>query len=770
MLRGKVYVPGPVVDSRGKRWPRASSGVVAPPGGLGTLPDGAEHHRYERMVPDEREPARTGFCVSGGGIRSACVTLGALQALRSRLRQARYLVSVSGGGYMAGATQLALTPREGETAPPTTPEHVYAAGSVEEAHTRRHGNYIADGAKEWMLALVAVLRGLSASIAILVATILTAGLAFSFAYESVPLFGGPEGLETLTGYFTGEGKGAPPFPAPTGYSGWAIAVGALVTLVVWLVSVMLIDARSFVRSRRVATRLARAAAAGTAVLVVLVLVVPAVAWGAAWLASVGKGESTGGRAVGGSVLTFVATYFGALVSILWRQRKTVETVQTEAKRWFSKKPGDKADGGGSSPLVQRVIVTAVLALLLVFALAAFGAAVATGSRWGGWAAVPPAILLIVQLGVDQTWMSLHPFYRSRLSTAFAVRRRELPDGDVAAEPYDFSEGTWLGKYGKPHEGFPQVIFACAANLSGSDRTPPGRRAVSYTMSYDYIGGPDVGYAPTGEVRRYLSGPLETDMTVQAAMAISGAAFASAMGRQAKAFQTLLAISNARLGTWLPNPVYLEEVSAEGAPWWLPGLPRIRRLTYFLREIVGYFPQDDRLLLVTDGGHYENLGLVELLRHRVRVAYCIDASGDSPPFPETLCEAITLAKEELGVDIELDMLDLLPGSAEPVGGDALKSLSARLSKTSVAIGTIRYPEPFRLQGEAAPSADGVLVFAKALLTPDMPPDLLAYAHARAIFPRDSTGDQWFSHDQFDAYVELGRHIGRVVLEKTGGATG
>ena len=36
------------------------------------------------------------------------------------------------------------------------------------------------------------------------------------------------------------------------------------------------------------------------------------------------------------------------------------------------------------------------------------------------------------------------------------------------------------------------------------------------------------------------------------------AIASAMGRQAVAVQRLLALSNVRLGTWLPNPAFLAD--------------------------------------------------------------------------------------------------------------------------------------------------------------------------------------------------------------------
>ena len=52
-------------------------------------------------------------------------------------------------------------------------------------------------------------------------------------------------------------------------------------------------------------------------------------------------------------------------------------------------------------------------------------------------------------------------------------------------------------------------------------------------------------------------------------------------------------------------------------------------------------------------HYENLGLVELLRRGCTEIYCLDASGlsaDGAEF-ESLGEAITLARSELGVEIE-----------------------------------------------------------------------------------------------------------------------
>src|SRR5918993_544220 len=171
------------------------------------------------------------------------------------------------------------------------------------------------------------------------------------------------------------------------------------------------------------------------------------------------------------------------------------------------------------------------------------------------------------------------------------------------------------------------------------------------------------------------------------MAVSGAAIASARGRHAAAVQRLLALSNVRLGTWLPNPAFLAALGRESTNWRTPRLPNARRLPYQLREIIGAYPAEGRMLLCTDGGHWENLGLVELLRHRCRTVYCLDASGDAPPFATTLAEAITLAYEELGVRTPRRAPPgWVPGGAarlEPSG--ALERLNTRLSSQAVVRG-------------------------------------------------------------------------------------
>lgn len=653
-----------VVGPDGPTWP----GIAPEKDLYAAAQETPSHWRYERTTAPGRENADIGICVSGGGIRSACVTLGALQSLRTTLNKAGYLVSVSGGGYTVGAMQLALCDDQGRPAGPSATT-VFEPGSVEEDHLRRHSKYVADGTREWLVALGVLLRGLLASLFLLGATTAILGLALSWGYHLVPVTDlhhlAAPGTHLCPPHCTPPPR--PPFRPPAVWTVLALFAAAALAWLIWLF------ATTWSRDGgpgRIAARAFRLLVVLALALATTVLLVPLLAWGAVQLQlQLRASRPRIGAGVGATVLI---AYVAAVVTTLWRRRQTLRSGLSKITDLLRGRPGlSRAVPNG---FTQYLLVWAVLALLAAGFLLLLGWSTATGWTWPNWAqAAAPAILLVLGSSLDQTWMSLHPFYRRRLASCFAVRRADAPGrkGVQVAVPYDFdTEATRLSTYGGERDGFPQVIFAAAANLSGASRTPPGRRAVSFTFSRDYVGSPDVGYACTACLEERTKRHIARDLTVQSAVAISGAAFASAMGAQARAFQTFLALSNARLGSWLPNPSVLARQWEPDAPWQLPRPPAIRRLPYLLREVFGRYPMDDRLLLVTDGGHYENLGLVELLRQGVRTAICIDASGDTPPFATTLAEAIALAWEELGVTITLDNPGaLVPGSGEPLAPPA-----------------------------------------------------------------------------------------------------
>ncbi|MET9466665.1 hypothetical protein ABZY44_18030 [Streptomyces sp. NPDC006544] len=752
-------------------WTAPEPGRPHRTGARGPKDSAATRWRTRAYQPPGRQPAEIGFCVSGGGIRSASVTLGALQALRGHLIKATYLVSVSGGGYTAGAFQLALTharlraPDGSPSVRPglAQPADVFAPGSPEEDHIRRHAKYLADAPKEKLNALGAVLRGMAVSFGMLALVFAVAGQFLHQFYSHVPLAGlvplagRAQEFDSSPGLYPNAWR---PVIALFGLAG-LVSVGHAFTRAgsgksrpAWL--------RSTVNTL---TGLALAVAA-------ISVVLPSMIWFFASLAhkadAGGYGDDSGtGVALLGAItaaVTAVGTWFIAVT-------RTVKKLKPDGERAGPLSRGTSLVTQVGPSWVKAVVCWLVLLLVAFFGLALMSWAAVHAGRWHpGWKWGVPLALIVLTLVIDQTTFSLHPFYRQRLAGAFAVRRAVFKDGSVGALPYDYNnEPTPLNPYAQKVEGFPQVIFAASAAVSLRNRTAPGRPAVPFTFASDYCGGPDTGWVRTGTLQKTAPALIGRDLTVQSAVAVSGAAFASAMGTQTMFMERLLALSNVRLGTWVPNPLYLAELAAYAPDWIMPRLPRVRRLRYQLQELVGRYADTTPLLLCTDGGHVDNLGLVELLRLRCRTVYVIDASGDSPPLATTLAQAITLAYEDLGVTITFDeegqdLLNLVPGSAEPLAPEApMAALNARFSATCVVRGTIEYPERVQFSPDAPASTRGTIVYVKAGLTPDMPYELLSYALREKAFPRQATFDQWFDHAQFDAYRELGHHLGTQAAE-------
>lgn len=716
-----------------------------------------------RVPPDPRPTARSAedggpvaVCLSGGGVRSASVALGAVQALRPVVKQADYVISVSGGGYTAGALVQALT-RGGSADPPRdgvdrNPDNALAPGSVVEDHLRRHSSYLASTAGKLALALALLARGLIGSLFVLFSGAVVVGVLIGVYYAAVP-------VTELSHVGVPVSGRSVPYPAPHAPALWGLGVLTAAACLSWMAGAVLTSwwgRRS--RTCRFLVRTAQAAAALAAVVATFVLVVPAVTFASCWLyARTGDSSAV---AVGGPLVTVLLSYL-ATVAAFWRKPGSVKKLI---------KRGEAARSTATTPAsVMRLLLLAlVLALLGAVWLLIFGAAVSTGAGAAAlWTALVVGVLWLFVGGfVDETALSLHPYYRSRLASAFAVRATR-----GVAVPYLPTERTTLSSYGCVHPDdwgppAPRFVFAGAANLVDDDRTAPGLRAVSYVMSSDHIGGPDVGWVPTSVAIEACPEQLRRDLTVQAAVAISGAAFASAMGRASSWYGSLLAISGARLGSWLPHPDYLllrQNLAAED-DWTLPGMPHVRRFPYLLREVLGVHPYFQRLLHVSDGGHYENLGLVEALRRRCRTIYVIDASGDAPPTAGTFGAALRLAHDELGVRIEpepgFDLFDLVPGSGEPFEPkDPLAALNARLCKRGVVTARITYPEESGLPPD---QRTGVLVLAKAVLWPDLPYEVLAYAASNPVFPHDSTADQWFDEGKFSSYKRLGHELGLSCL--------
>ena len=736
------------------------------------VPPPPEEHQHR----DKRHD-RIGICLSAGGIRAASVALGALQAKRLRsevLPEATYLVSVSGGGYTAGAFQQALT-----GAQPSTGIHgqvvrkaqkAFLEGSAEEDHIRRHASYLADNPARMLVALGMLARHLLLTLTMLFGPAIVLGVATGTFYRAVPI---TPFASTVPQSVTQDVS--PDFPLPR----WSalvalVALAGLATLLSqshrhsahrgWLPAEGKAPAekeppaegKAWAETKatwRSPAWIAQQLSKLTLTVTIVAIGLPAVIWVSAWILHQSRDYPHIGASPIASVLL---TYIASLASLLWRKRTNLNS----------------GTGGFSIPaaaprgVIQIILVIAALTVLTAGWLLLFGGTALTVLEQNDWATVVTAggvLLVLVILGglVDETTLSLHPFYRRRLASAFAVRAVDR-GGHVVAVPYKPAERTTLSQYGQlateAKSEFPQIVFAASATL-GDQRTPPGVNRVPYTFTGDWVGGPDIGYIRTKDLEDDSTPRLKRDLTVQGAVALSGAALAaSAGGQNSLWYEPLFAVSGVRLGAWMPNPLFVIKQAQNARKWYEPGLPRVRRMSYLLRELFGIHPADGPLLQVTDGGFHDSLGLIELFRRRCTRIYCFDANGDNPPPDSTLSEVLTLAYQELGVTVELNdnVFENTPGTGTPKKPrDALTALNPRLAETGIITGKFRYPPE---SGRSGHDADRLIVVAKASLWADLPYPLLAYAMNNAVFPNDSTADQWFDDGQYAAYTALGRELG------------
>ncbi|ORW94389.1 hypothetical protein AWB92_11605 [Mycobacterium sp. IEC1808] len=738
-------------------------------------------------------PTPTALCLSGGGIRSACVAMGAMQQLAGprgavadawpttpALDDFDYVISVSGGGFSAGARVLGVqpepTPGGGVGGAIARLSERFSAGSVEFDSLRRRCDYLADSPLALLRALAEVFKNLLASLLILASSAVILGWLLGifvnyFPFRAVVPY--REGISPANPIAHSrldiEALHARPVAA---FAAIAIPVAAVILCVIGgLVCEWASTSRGSTTWQNRFVWLGRRAALLALLVFGLSVAGPALMW--LCLQRPDKGPI---GAIGGIAAVVGLQYATTLLSMTSKKDSPVNP-----SRWLKLVPSGVVRIA-LVVLTLGVLLVAWLLLLGVVASHVFNMEIQQAIDHPGrsrqpltsdpqWLYLGGIMLLALFLGCfDVTSLSLHPFYRQRLAHTFAVRRL----GGKAVE-YEPSESTWLDQYGKAQTGGPKFVFAAAAAISDGDIRPaPGLNAVSFVMTADYVGGPALGWLKTAELRHASPPRIQRDLTVEAAMAVSGAAFASAMGRESKGIQSLLALSGARLGTWLPNPLFVRNAQLKAAdPSFPKALPSVRGAGYFYRELLGINRFDARLVQVTDGGHYENLGLVEALRRRCRLIYCIDSSGDCPPLLSGLSEAIRLARFELGVEITMEtgepfgVENLAPGSGEQFSeSNAFCSLNSRITRCAVARGRITYPDAAGIESEEART--GWLIIAKAVLWRELPDWVLTYAaeNGGAEFPHDNTSDQWFSEGQFAAYTEVGRSIAVSAMKVPG----
>lgn len=220
---------------------------------------------------------------------------------------------------------------------------------------------------------------------------------------------------------------------------------------------------------------------------------------------------------------------------------------------------------------------------------------------------------------------------------------------------------------------------------------------------------------------------------------------------------LMALGGARLGWWLSNP------AKEG--WWQGQDKRWQfssdtpLLTTLYKEMSSNANEKEKKIYLSDGGHFENLGIYELVRRRCALIVASDAGEDHLFNFDDLANAIHKIKVDFGVEIEIDVSELRPKKIPGDDGAEKFSSKSRFSSKNFVIGKIKYASSAKT--EFKNEKDGILIYIKLSLPVSAESraiDVLNYAALNNQFPHESTLDQWFSEEQFETYRQIGYLIG------------
>jgi len=680
----------------------------------------------------------TGLALSGGGIRSAAVCLGALQALfhHHRLKSLDYLSTVSGGGYIGCCLSAAMS-----KSPKEFPfgDDVFDNDTI--AHLRNYSNYLLprgrSSVRNLSEAAVLILRGLLANLIIVSTVIIAAALITRGLYPSRPMLDqGGVAVRLISALTAPFGLG---LPAQSPFFATSLALALLgYILIYWAMSRSAFPNETS-DTKGVLLASARLALIATAVLAFLDLQPLAVAefyrlpdafkilgadhWN--WVDRIG----TGLVAFATAVSTFASTighflkkseratnYTTLLLRILAKAAVVLAAAILPVAIWIvylalTSRLIEPAPDAQSQILLARMLIAVACGVGLSMAFSANG-------------------------------YSLHRFYRDRLSRAFLFKA----DGTS-------SEPKWIDeiKLSELQEGFgPYHIINAALNVQGSaEANRRGRNADFFIFTPHFLGSDLTFYAENkklGHVAVKDMEAVDTQLNLGTALAISGAAVSANMGSNTvRLLSPTLSLLNIRLGYWLKNPRFLAQKLAWHAL--LTGVVnRLWGKLYLLLEMLNLLDEKKSILYLTDGGHIENLGIYELLKRGCETIVVVDAEADPELAFPSLLKLERYARIDLGVRIVLPWANI-SRLANVAAYNIAKGLPCASGGQHCAVGRIFY----------ANGTKGILVYFKSSVTGDEKDYILDYKRRNPDFPHETTGDQFFSEEQFEMYRALGYHI-------------
>ena len=345
--------------------------------------------------------------------------------------------------------------------------------------------------------------------------------------------------------------------------------------------------------------------------------------------------------------------------------------------------------------------------------------------------------------VNANYIGIGRMYRDRLMELFMPDKEAIRDNQWrrAGNADQFSLTKLVDENGTPQR--PMHLVNCNVVMVGASQDRfRGRGGDSFVLSPQFSGSSATGWIDTSKLG-------DGHFTLATAVAASGAAASPHAGVAGRGItrnplvSLLLSLTNVRLGYWVRNP-RASRTPRTWHKWFPPNLlaPGIRQGLFGSGTTENAF-----FIELTDGGHFDNTGLYELIRRRVKIIVLSQGSQDVSYSMDDLANAIQRVRVDFGVHIRFT------SDSYPLGAMRPAELGAVVNR-GWALGTIKYP---------GTDSQGILLYLQATPITGMNADTVSYWRRNADFPNQTTADQFFDEEQLEAYRELGMGIAQTAVK-------
>ncbi|MFK5986495.1 MAG: patatin-like phospholipase family protein [Pseudomonadota bacterium] len=362
----------------------------------------------------------------------------------------------------------------------------------------------------------------------------------------------------------------------------------------------------------------------------------------------------------------------------------------------------------------------------------------------------PIVIFVAILGyvVNINYIAIHRYYRDRLMESFMPNLDVVENEEMGNKPATGANKAYLADFAKNVIG-PYPIINTNAILVDSENTKyQNRGGDNFILSPYYCGSKATGWVKT---EQYMGGK----MTMATAMAISAAAVNPNTGVGGEGISRnplislVMSLLNLRLGYWAHNPQKAPKVNKYPNHFY-PGF-----YAFF-----NFFPfwqgnsENRSFIELSDGGHFENTAVYELVRRKVKLIVVCDGGQDKEFSFSDFQTTIRRIEDDFDVKVAMDskynpdaiVPQIKPGMDYP--------LDTGFAKRGFTLAKITYKD----------NTEAYIIYLKTTLQEDVSFKVKGYKAQNKDFPDETTTDQFFDEVQFEAYRELGYRIASKMIKE------